>query len=159
MEVVKAILSWSHIISATLSMIVGAAILFASKGNAKHKKLGSYYFYVMLINNSTALFIYNSSGKFFYPHWLAIITLIVILLGYFALRIKKSGSWLTIHLVCMVTSYYLLIGGAINETFLRVASLRPLIVSGSPIVGITHFMALLFFMGLLSLYIRKYRAL
>jgi hypothetical protein len=57
----------------------------------------------------------------------------------------------------MVMSYYLLIGGATNEAFLRVASLRPLMISESPIVGITHFIALLFFVGLLTLYIKKYR--
>jgi uncharacterized membrane protein len=38
MEIVKATISWIHILSATLSMIVGAVILFAAKGNANHKK-------------------------------------------------------------------------------------------------------------------------
>jgi uncharacterized membrane protein len=66
MEIVKAIISWAHIISASLSLIIGAIVLCGIKGSAKHKKLGAYYFYLMLANNVTALFIYNL-GRFLFP--------------------------------------------------------------------------------------------
>jgi len=57
----------------------------------------------------------------------------------------------------MVISYYLLVGGAINETFLHVPSLRPYIINNEPIVGITHAITQIVFIGVLIFFLRKYR--
>ena len=57
----------------------------------------------------------------------------------------------------MIISYYLLIGGAINEAFLHIQKLRPYIINKEPIVGITHMVAQLIFIGFLIYFIRKYR--
>ena len=157
MEMLKEIISWTHIISATLSLIFGAIVLFGKKGDLKHRKLGIYYFYVMLVNNLTALVILNTMGKWFFPHWLAVACLIVIIPGIIAVKRKWTKHWLKIHIICFVTSYYLLIGGAINEAFLHIKNLRPLIINNDPIVGITHMIAQLIFIGLLIYYLRKYR--
>lgn len=157
MEILKEILSWTHIISATLSLIFGAIVLIEKKGDLKHRKLGLYYFYAMLVNNLTALVILNVTGKWFFPHWLAIACLIVIIPGIIAVKRKSAKHWLKIHIICLVISYYLLIGGGINEAFLHIESLRPLILNNDPIVGITHMIAQLVFLGLLIYYLRKYR--
>ena len=57
--------------------------------------------------------------------------------------------WLSAHLGCMVLSYYLLIGGAMNEAFLRVTVLRVAVPNlNSPVVGVTHRIVMLGFIGL-----------
>jgi hypothetical protein len=37
MDILKEIISWTHTISATLSLIFGAIVLFGKKGDLKHK--------------------------------------------------------------------------------------------------------------------------
>ncbi|MBE7629026.1 DUF2306 domain-containing protein [Tenacibaculum piscium] len=157
MEIFKEIISWTHIISATLSLIFGAVVLFGKKGDIKHRKIGLYYFYAMLINNLTALVILNAIGKWFFPHWLAVACLIVIIPGILAIKLKWTKHWLKIHIICLVISYYLLIGGAINEAFLHIESLRPHIINNDPIVRITHIISQFVFIGLLIYYLRKYK--
>ena len=60
MELIKTILSWIHTISASFSLVFGIIVLLGVKGNIRHKKIGLWYFYAMLLNNITALFILNS---------------------------------------------------------------------------------------------------
>jgi len=155
-ELIKTLLSWTHTISASLSLVFGIIVLFGVKGDLKHKKIGLWYFYAMLLNNITALFILNAFGKWFFPHYLAIACLIVIIPGIISIKLKHK-YWLKVHIICMVLSFYLLIGGAINETFLHIPSLRPFIIKNDPVVGITHMFAQLFFIGVLVYYLRKYR--
>jgi len=50
-----------------------------------------------------------------------------------------------------LVSLYILIGGGVNEVFLRVNFLRRLIPNlDSPVVGITHFVVMIFFAGLIA---------
>lgn len=156
MEIINGLISWTHTIAASLSLIFGTIVLFGIKGNAKHRKLGLWYLYAMLINNLTALVIMNAFGKWFFPHYLAIACLIVIIPGIIAIR-RKHKHWLKVHIISMVISYYLLIGGAINEAFLHIPKLRPYIINNEPIVGITHVIAQLIFIGVLIYFLRKYR--
>ena len=78
----------------------------------------------MILNNITALFILNAFEKLFFPNYLAIACLIVIIPGIISIKLKHK-YWLKVHIICMVLSFYLLIGGAINETFLHIPNLRP----------------------------------
>ncbi|MDY3362993.1 hypothetical protein PG623_03165 [Riemerella anatipestifer] len=156
MEILKQALSWIHIISATLSLIFGTIVIISKKGNTKHLKIGICYFYAMLINNITALLIINSRGEWFFPHYLAIACLIVLIPGILSIKFKPK-FWLKIHIVSMVLSYYLLIGGAINETFLHIPKLQKYIYTNDPIVGITHFICQLFFIIVLIYFLIKYR--
>ena len=157
MEIIKIIISIAHSVSASLSLIIGAMILFGVKGNLRHKNLGFWYFYLMLINNISALFIYNATGKWFFPHSLAVATLSFLIPGYLISKVKKFRYWQGIHIFCMVISYYMLIGGAINEAFLHIKPLRPLILANSPVVGMVHFAAMLIFIALLIYFLIKYR--
>ena len=65
-------------------------------------------------------------GKFLFPHWFAIASLIVVGLGVAIAHFKLPRGWMHLHLTCMVASYYMLIGGGVNEVFLRVDALRRL---------------------------------
>lgn len=156
MEFLKEIISWSHAIAASLSLIFGTIVLFGRKGDVRHRKLGLWYFYAMVVNNLTALVIVNAFGKWFFPHYLAIACLVVIIPGIIAIR-RKHKYWLKVHIISMIISYYLLIGGAINEAFLHIPKLRPYIINNEPIVGITHMIAQIIFIVVLIYFLRKYR--
>ena len=154
METVKEFISWIHTIAASLSLLFGAIVLFRKKGDQKHRKLGLLYFYAMLVNNLTALVIVNAFGKWFFPHYLALACLLVITPGIIAVK-RKHKHWLKVHLISMIISYYLLIGGAINEAFLNIPKLRPYILHNEPVVGIIHMIAQLIFIGVLLYNFRK----
>lgn len=132
--------------------------MFSKKGGLKHRKIGLWYFYAMIINNITALTIVNAFGKWFFPHYLAIVCLLVLIPGIIAIRVRHK-HWLKTHIISMVISYYLLIGGAINEAFLHVPALRPFIINNDPMIGITHMIAQLVFIAVLIYFLRKYRNL
>ena len=157
MEILNTIISVIHTLSASLSIIFGVMVLVGVKGGLRHKKLGLWYFYAMLINNLSALLIYNASGKWFFPHWLAVITLGLLIPGYLMSKYKPGKYWKGIHIICMTLSYYMLIGGAVNEAFIHIKTLTPLMRSNSPVFGMTHFAAQIFFIVLLIYFMVKYR--
>ena len=111
----------------------------------------------MLLANTSSLFIYKAFGEWFFPHSLAVLTLLFLFLGYGVLLRKSFRYRLSLHLTGMTVSYYLLIGGGINEAFLHIPMLKPYLTSG-PVLGITHFIALLFFGILIFHFLQKHRS-
>ena len=63
MELVNSLISSIQVVSASLSILFGGWVLIKEKGTLKYKKIGLYYFIAMLVNNSTALMIYNAFGE------------------------------------------------------------------------------------------------
>ena len=153
METIPTIISWSHTLTASASMLLGGYILFTRKGTPKHIKIGKLYLICMLITNVSSLFIYNAFGKWFFPHTLAVVTLGVIAIGYYFSKKRHYKHWLKIHLSCFIISYYMLVGGAINEAFLRIKPLRVYLIDNHPILGISHFVALTLFLLFIFYYL------
>jgi hypothetical protein len=86
---------------------------------------------------------------------LAIGGLVVLVIGYLAVRLKPRG-WRYIHLSGMLLSAYNLFGGAVNEAYLRVPPLRRLAgenIFTSPLVGMTHGLVMLVFVFLIGGYV------
>ena len=159
MELIKTINSWLHIITATISLIFGFYVLIAQKGTIRHQQVGRWYFWAMLINCVTSFFILNVFGKWFFPHWLGLVTIVILITTYIISFKKNYRHWLKVHILGFVLSYYLLIGGAINELFVHVESLRPLMLNGSPEFGLTHFASQIIFTILIGYFLWKYRGL
>jgi len=156
MEILKSINSIAHIVSSSLALIVGAMVLFQPKGTPKHKKTGVLYFWLMIVANVTCLFIVKAFGKWFFPHWLGITALAVIIPGYLFGKYHWGRHWIKVHISCMIVSYYLLIGGAINEAFLHIPALRHHILDGGgPVLGMTHTAAMIGFIIVLISFLRK----
>ena len=60
-------------------------------------------------------------------------------------------TWLHLHLTCLLTSFYILVGGGVNEVFLRVDVLRRLAPTlNSPAVGFTHLGVQIVFLALVG---------
>ncbi len=141
------IIGWIHTITCVLAMIAGGVALFAIKGSVDHKKWGHWYFYVMAVTNLSALLIYPE-GQFNIFHWMAVGTLAALLLGWYAAPRQRTAAWANTHLTCMLWSYYMLYGGLINESFLRVPVLRqfsPFFGSDGMIFGMTQMIVMLVF--------------
>ena len=70
---------------------------------------------------------------------------------------KNKSYALKVHIIAMVLSYYLLIGGAINEAFLHIPYLSQFFLGEnlSPL-DVSHVIALVFFVLLILKYLVKY---
>jgi uncharacterized membrane protein len=126
------LLGWIHIFVCALALICGALQLAGRKGTPAHARRGNLYFLSMVIANITALFIFHGDlfvrhGKppvvvgqgFGMAHWLAVITLAVLLLGRLAASRQRVAFFAYAHPICMIVTYWFLVGGAINEAFVR----------------------------------------
>jgi uncharacterized membrane protein len=113
-----------HTLASVVAMGVGALVLLRPKGGTRHKRHGTIYVIAMCLTNLTALLIYRL-GHFSVFHWMAIGILVFVIAGYIAARLRRPARvWPYFHITGMVLSYYMLIGGAVNEAFLRVDSLQ-----------------------------------
>ena len=143
------LIGWLHTAVSVVALAAGAAALWARKGSARHRRCGRWYVPAMIAAQLTALLIY-SGGGFGIFHWLAVTALLLVALGAFAAPRQARAPWALTHVSCMVWSYYLLVGGAVNEAFLRLALLRPVspFQGGPPHYhGTVHVAVLLFFGG------------
>lgn len=142
---------WVHFVASLIALGAGAVVLMRPKGTPVHRLRGRLYVVALVVTSVTALFIYRS-GVFFFPHWFGIVSLIVVALGFVAAHFKRPRAWMHLHLTCMVASYYMLIGGGVNEVFLRVDALRRLapVLSNSRLVDMTHFAIMVLFALLIA---------
>jgi hypothetical protein len=78
-----------------------------------------------------------------------------------AARRQRHGVWAYAHPVAMALSYYVVLGGLVNELFARVEALRPLATTmvngqprfGSAFVGMSHSAVMLATVILIVIYV------
>ncbi|MDP3404532.1 MAG: hypothetical protein Q8S03_07575 [Brevundimonas sp.] len=143
-------LGWVHSLACLVALGTGAFVFATAKGTRRHRQLGQIFVASQIILNLTALGIYQL-GTFFFPHVLAIITLVLIAAGWGSARlIRRHVVWKHVHLSSMILSYYLLIGGGVNEVFLRIDAMRDLVSrEGGQLINMTHGVVMLVFLILL----------
>ena len=118
------LIGWIHTIACFGALATGFYLLASLKGSLRHRAVGRWYVYSQVAACLTALTIY-ATGHFRIFHGMAIVTLAFVLLGVFAARRQARRGWALTHVTCMVVSYYMLVGGAVNEAFLRIPLLQP----------------------------------
>jgi uncharacterized membrane protein len=138
------LLGWFHSAAYTAALIAGAVQLFGAKGTPVHAVRGRIFFWSMVIANGTAMFLFNVDvvvrpgqkpliGPYFGVfHWLAVFTLLLVLLGRLSANRQKKAFFAYAHPVFMIVSYWIVVGGAINEAFTRVRWLHELALAVSP---------------------------
>lgn len=143
-------LGWVHSLACLVALAAGAYVFATAKGTRRHRQVGQVFVISQVILNLTALGIYQV-GSFFFPHVLAIVTLVLIAAGWGSARlIRRHGVWKHVHLSSMILSYYLLIGGGVNEVFLRIDAMRDLVSrEGAQMINMTHGAVMLMFLVLL----------
>jgi len=141
---------WTHSLACLFALALGAATFLQPKGSAPHIELGRGYVLAMLVVNATALGIFRRH-IFWFPHWFALAALAFLALGYIAVRLKlPRRAWIHLHLTGMLASYYVLVGGGVNEVYLRVGALRPLVAAThGAVIGITHMIVIATFAALI----------
>lgn len=141
------LIGWIHTMGCIAALLFGAMNLVAAKGTPHHKFRGLSYTISMVVAMGLSLLIYRfdiplvrgarpGPHVFGLFHWFTVFALFFTLLGYYAASRQLRGFWAYTHPVAMTLSYYLLIGGLINETFARVNILRPHafdIINGKPV--------------------------
>lgn len=143
-------LGWLHAVACLVALAAGAFAFGTRKGSPAHVLNGRIYVISMMVLNLSALGIYRLN-VFFFPHVLAIITLVLIAVGWLSARFNQPRPvWRHVHLSSMIASYYMLIGGGVNEAFLRIDALRRIANHEGPqAIGLTHGVVVLVFLLLL----------
>jgi uncharacterized membrane protein len=132
-------LGWVHTLACLVALVLGAMNLVRRKGDGSHRRVGHWYLLSIVLVCVTSLGIYRLH-RFFFPHWLAIVTIALAAVAYgFAHFRKPRPIWLRCHIISVVLTYYLLIAGGVNEVFLRVDVVRRLTGGfGSQANGMAH---------------------
>jgi uncharacterized membrane protein len=179
-------IGWLHSAACVIAFFAGANNLIAEKGTARHRAIGLAYFWSMIVLNVSSLVIFRFDIAGFRPfvagphvfglfHWFAVITLVAVLAGRYAAAHQGRAVWAYTHPVAMILSYYMLIGGAINEAFARIDTLHAMALRsmhaanghavGAPLIGLMQsaamaaaFVLVLYFTAKVALYRRAQRA-
>ena len=107
-----------HLITALLAILVGTLVILSRKGTRKHKWLGRTYVSMMVAVNVSAFLIYELIGGFGLFHWMALFSLLSVLVGYVPARLRKPG-WKTQHAYFMSGSYVGLVAALAAESLTR----------------------------------------
>jgi uncharacterized membrane protein len=144
-------IGWLHTVFSLLALAAGAVVLMRPKGTPVHKLRGRIYVLAIIATCLTSFAIYRR-GVFWFPHWSGVAALVLIAGGFAFAHYKALRGWMHWHLSCMIASYYLLIGGGVNEVFVRVDALRRIVPDplNSPLVGLTHFAVMVVFALLIA---------
>lgn len=147
------VVGWFHTAACVAALALGAYLIVARKGTPRHRRFGDWYVGAIVFASLTSLTIY-SRHTFNFAHWFAIMALVTSLGGFALGRWHGAGgAWKYGHLTLMLLSYYVLIGGGVNEVFLRVGPLRHFIVPQfTQVVGETHGMVMMAFIALILLF-------
>jgi len=169
------LMGWLHTAACIVALAAGAWNIVMPKGTRTHRRVGLVYVYAMLIANLGILAVYRFDIAKFRPftagpntfglfHWEAVTTLIALLLALYAAPRRRRAVWAYTHPLAMLVTYYMLIGGLINELFVRVTPLRALVRAqahgpagffASRAVGLSQFAAMIVFLVLLVYFIAK----
>jgi uncharacterized membrane protein len=137
-------LGWFHTAACMVALVAGALQLFGKKGTAAHALRGKIYFWSILIAMATTLFLYGMDvviragqkpllGPYFgLFHWLALFTILLVVLGQLSAKHQRMAFFAYAHPVFMILSYWLLVGAGITAAFTRIDWLRELALSMSP---------------------------
>lgn len=161
------LLGWVHTAACTIALLAGAYVLVWEKGTARHKQMGRIYVYSLFVACIAIFGVYHfdirfspfkaGPGIFGLFHYENVAALAALLLAFFAASRQNRAFFAYAHPVAMLFTYYMLLGGLINELFVRVAPLRALAGATLPpgarnpaqsaIVGTAQLAAMLWFLG------------
>ena len=115
-------IGWIHSLACLIALATGLLALLLTKGTPRHRLLGRWYSFAMAAANLTALAIYKPIPGLpaFTPfHWMAVGALAWLAIALYAAPRQRIAIWAYLHPLCFLASYYMLVGGLINELFAR----------------------------------------
>lgn len=150
------LLGWLHTLACIAALVLGGWNTLAFDRGRWHRWRGHAYAWSMLVANVLVFGIYKFDMDFInmkfganvlgFFHWLAIAAIVFTLIGWYASLRQRHAVWNYVHPLAMLLSYYVLLGGLVNEAFARVGFLNAISFTvvdgvrrfGSPTVGMTQ---------------------
>lgn len=138
------LMGWLHSLACIVALVAGTWVMVARKGTINHRRWGWWYAGAMVTQAVTIMAVYSRDLRWGKPpvmaphtfgvfHWMAVASLLAVVLAIFAAtRQRRSTGWAHVHAQTMLFSYYLLVGGLINELLVRLLPLRHLAMALSP---------------------------
>lgn len=109
-------LGWIHTIFGLVALAAGTAVILMRKGTGWHRTLGHVYLTNMLALNISGLFIYRLYGHFGPFHWMAVASLLILLVGMVPVFTRRpAGGWLRLHAAFINGSYVGLVAATASE--------------------------------------------
>lgn len=110
-----------HLVASLLALLFGTMVLMMRKGTTRHKRTGYYYVAAMVIVIVTAFMIYNLFKGWGLFHYLAVVSLVTVLIGMIAIWIKKpKNTWQYLHFSAMYWSVIGLYAAFVAEVLVRI---------------------------------------
>ena len=114
-------LGYLHLVAASLSLILGAFQLIRPRRDQLHRRVGYTYVGAMVVNNVTALTVYQFTGGFNIFHALAIYSLFSIGMALQPMLVSpRPWQWRRKHYMWTAWSYAGLSAAAVTEFLVRV---------------------------------------
>jgi uncharacterized membrane protein len=149
-------LGWLHSLACVIALAGGLFNIVTPKGTRLHRRVGDAFTITLVIVCVSALGIYKQH-RFWFPHWDALATLALLAIGWSSARYKwPRRGWIYLHLTTMLLSYYMLIGGGVNEVFLRVDVLHRMVGANffaTKVIGETQALVMLAFVVLIPSFV------
>lgn len=124
-----------HMIFGLVALAAGTAVAFLRKGTRWHRTLGHLYLTSMIALNLSGLFIFRLFGAFGPFHWLALGSLLSLLIGMVPLFTRRPMHlWLARHAALMNGSYVGLLAATAAEITSRLPGTEE---SFGMVVGLT----------------------
>ena len=115
--------------------------------------MGQVFTVGILFASATSLGIYSRHAWTF-AHTFALIAIVSAGGGWLVARFRRPRrGWRYLHLTLMLIAAYDLIGGGVNEVFLRVNALRHFWRDGYTVIGMTHGVVMLVFVVLILVFL------
>jgi uncharacterized membrane protein len=124
-----------HTIVALAAIVFGTLVVLNRKGTRNHRWMGYGYLFMMFALNGTALLDYELFGYFGPFHWMALASLVTVILGFVPVWRRKPG-WVYRHANFMAGSYVGLLAAAGAEVGSRIPgwSFGPSVIVSSIVV-------------------------
>ncbi len=128
-------LGWIHTIFGMVALLAGTAVILTKKGTRGHRTLGHVYLTNMIALNISALFIYRLYGRFGPFHWMALASLLTLIVGMAPIFTRRpKGGWLELHAAFINGSYVGLVAAFAAEITSRIPGTETFF---GPVVGLT----------------------
>lgn len=114
-------LGWIHTLFGLVALLAGTAVIFLKKGTRWHRTLGHVYLTNMIALNVSALFIYKLYGRFGPFHWMALGSLLTLIVGMIPVFTRRpKGGWLELHAAFINGSFVGLVAATAAEITSRI---------------------------------------